>query len=128
MDLTTWQTIDDATDNVGKIHLHTEDDGHVLNVWKAPTEDDAQMKVYPSEGILKGIYNDGDVTSEADIIAGGILEHDTSKPLTENLYDLCGGHFFVMIHEDPDAGGKGILKGIAEPTKQGEKACSKLGF
>ena len=128
MDLTTWQTIDDATDNVGKLHLHTVDDGHVLNVWKAPIEDDAQMKAYPSLGILTGIYDDSDVTSEEDATAGGIGHHDVSKPLTENLDDLCNGNFFVMIHEDPSLGGKGILKGLAEPTNQGEKVCKKLGF
>ena len=128
MDLTTWQTIDTAADDVGKVHLHTDDDGHVLNVWKAPIEDDEQLKVIPSKGILKGIYDDSDVTSAEDAAAGGIGHHDVSKPLTENIDDLCNGNFFVMIHEDPSLGGKGVLKGYAEPTKQGEKLCNKLGY
>ncbi len=125
MDLTGWQTIDDVTDNVGKVHLHTDADGHVLNVWKAPVEDDAQMKAIPSKGILKGIYDDSDVTSDEDVAAGNIGHHDTSKPLTANLDDLCNGSFFVMIHE---AAGPGVLKGYLDTTKQGEKACNKLGF
>lgn len=125
MDLTDWQTIDDASDNVGKVHLHTDDDGHVLNVWKAPIEDDAQMKAIPAKGIIKGIYDDSDVTSPEDAAAGNIGHHDVSKPLTSSLDDLCGGTFFVMIHE---ASGPGVLKGYLDTTKHGEKACNKLGF
>ena len=126
MDLTGYQTIGDDTDDVVKAHLHTVIDHHVLNVWKGPVEDDAQMKAYPSEGILTGIYDDDDITSQDDINAGGIGDHDTSKPLTENLDDLCNGDFFVMVHGGPS--GKGVLMGTAEPTKQGEKICNKLGF
>jgi hypothetical protein len=127
MDLTGWQTVGNTADDVGKVHLHSAADGnaHVLNVWKAPIEDDAQMKAIPSKGILKGIYDDSDVTSAEDALAGNIGHHDTSKPLTANVDDLCNGDFFVMIHE---AAGPGVLKGFFEPTKQGDKICNKLGF
>ena len=127
MDLTGWQTVGNTDDDVGKVHLHSAADGnaHVLNVWKAPIEDDAQMKAYPSKGIIKGIYDDSDVTSDEDARAGGIGHHDTSKPLTANVDDLCNGDFFVMVHE---AAGPGVLKGFLEPTKQGDKICNKLGF
>ena len=127
MDLTGWQTVGNTADDVGKVHLHSaaDENAHVLNVWKAPIEDDAQMKAYPSKGIIKGIYDDSDVTSTEDATAGGIGHHDTSKPLTANVDDLCKGDFFIMVHE---ATGKGILKGFLEPTKQGDKICNKLGF
>ena len=130
MDLTGWQSPGDTTDDVGKVHLHDSQiketgsgmGDHVLNVWKAPIEDDAQMKAIPSKGILKGIYDDGDVTPSSNT---SIPSQDRSKPLTENLEDLCNGDFFVMIHE---AAGPGVLKGSLEPTKQGEKICNKLGY
>lgn len=127
MDLTGWQTVGDTTDDVGKVHLHSaaDDNAHVLNVWKAPIEDDAQMTAYPTEGILRGNYDDSDITTVEEATAGGIGHHDTSKPLTANLDDLCNGDFFVMIHE---AAGPGVLKGFLDPTKHGDKICKKLGF
>ena len=125
MDLTGWQTVSTTLDDVGKVHLHNEElnNAHVLNVWKAPIEDDEQMKAVPSKGVLKGIYDDSDITSEQDAQDGNIGHHDTSKPLTENLDGLCNGSFFVMIHE---AAGPGVLKGFLEPTKQENKICEKL--
>lgn len=127
MDLTGWQTVGDASDDVGKVHLHSAElgDAHVLNVWKAPIEDDSQMRAYPSEGILMGNYDDSDITTDEEAAAGGIGHHDRSKPLTANLDDLCNGAFFVMIHE---AAGPGVLKGFLESTSHGEKICKKLGY
>ena len=118
MDLTGWQTVGNTADDVGKVHLHSAADknAHVLNVWKAPIEDDDQMRVIPALGIIKGIYDDGDVTPHD---AG--VHHGESLPLTDNLGDLCDGKFYVMIHNGP-----GVLKGFAEPTSQGEKLCKKL--
>ena len=122
MDLTGFQTPADTSDDVSALHLHDAalGDGttgpHVLNVWKAPIEDDAQMKVIPALGIIKGIYDDSDVTPHD---AG--VHHGESLPLTDNLGDLCNGKFYVMVHS-----GDGVLKGFAEPTNQGEKLCKKL--
>lgn len=128
MDLTGWQTLDhgapDTTDDVTAIHLHDAalGDGingpHVLNVWKAPIEDDDQMKAYPARGIVKGIYDDSDVTPHH---AG--VHHGPSLTLTDKVGDLCNGDFYVMVHQ-----GDGVLKGFAEPTKQGDKLCKKLGY
>ena len=135
MDLTGWQTVEydhdgdilpvSANDDVTAVHLHDTALGtngmtgpHVLNVWKAPIEDDSQMKVIPELGIIKGIYDDGDVTPDS---AGHV--HGPSLTLTDKVGDLCNGDFYVMIHQ-----GGGVLKGDAIPTKQGEKACKKLGF
>jgi len=102
------------------VHLHDvalDDDGingsHVLNIWKLLVEDDAQMKVIPALGIIKGIYDD--VNPHND--------HGPTLPLTDNVCDLCNGDFYVMIHNSP-----GVLKGFLEPTNQGEKICKKLGL
>jgi len=125
MDLTGFQTPNVDTDNVTGVHLHDValgDDGvngpHVLNIRGAPIEDDAQMRSIPALGILKGIYDDGDVTPHD---AG--VHHGESLPLTDNLGDLCNGDFYVMIHNGP-----GVIKGFAEPTSQGEIICKKLGY
>jgi len=122
MDLTGFQTPADTSDDVSALHLHDASLGdgingpHVLNVWKAPIEDDDQMRVIPALGIIKGIYDDSDVTPHD---AG--VHHGESLPLTDNLGDLCNGKFYVMLHNGP-----GVLKGFAEPTSQGEKLCEKL--
>lgn len=126
MDLTGWQTVDhDGTlDDVTAVHLHDAalGDGvtgpHVLNVWKAPIEDDDQMRSIPALGIIKGIYDDSDVTPHD---AG--VHHGPSLTLTDKIGDLCNGDFYVMVHQGP-----GVLKGDAIPTKQGEKLCNKLGY
>ena len=125
MDLTGYQTVshdDSGFDNVTGIHLHDaglgSGDGngpHVLNIWKMPTEDDAQMKVIPALGIVKGIYDDNDVNPHND--------HGPTQPLTDNVGDLCNGEFYVMVHNGP-----GVVKGFLEPTSQGEKICKKLGY
>ena len=76
------------------------------------------MRSIPALDIIKGIYDDGDVTPHnADV------HHGKSLPLTDNLGDLCNGDFYVMVHNGP-----GVLKGFAEPTSQGEKICKKLGY
>ena len=134
MDLTGWQTVEydhnenilpaSANDDVTAIHLHDAAltpgplGPHVLNVWKAPIEDDSQMEVIPALGIIKGIYDDGDVTPSD---AGHV--HGPTLTLTDKVGDLCNGDFYVMIHQ-----GGGVLKGDTIPTKQGEKLCKKLGF
>ena len=54
---TTPETIDDVT----KLHLHEgHRNSHVLNVYKAPGEDDDDLVVKPTKGIIKGIWDDGD--------------------------------------------------------------------
>lgn len=74
------------------------------------------MKIIPAKGIIKGIYDDSDVTPHD---AG--VHHGASLPLTDKLGDLCNGDFYVMIHQGP-----GVLKGDVEPTSQGDKLCKKL--
>ena len=109
----------DTSDDVTKLHIHESHHGaHVLNVYKAPGQDDNDLVVKPTEGIIKGIWDDGDENQSY----GG---HNNSETFTSQLENLCSGELFVMIHGD---GGAGALKGSIEPTKQGEKICNKLGF
>lgn len=107
----------ETSDDVTKLHLHEGTGGaHVLNVYKAPGEDDGDLVVKPTRGIIKGIWDDGDVNHTY----GG---HNNSETLTSQLKNLCEGNLFTMIHGD---GGAGVLKGFIEPTSDGEKICKKL--
>jgi len=109
----------ETSDDVTKLHFHESHHGaHVLNVYKAPGQDDDDLVVKPTRGIIKGIWDDGDENQSY----GG---HNNSETFTSQLENLCSGELFVMIHGD---GGAGVLKGSIEPTKQGQKICHKLGF
>ena len=107
----------DPDDDVTKLHIHENHHGaHVLNVYKAPGEDDKDLVVKPTKGIIKGIWDDGDENQSY----GG---HNNSETFTSQLENLCSGELFVMIH---GKGGDGALRGAIEPTSYGEKACNKL--
>jgi len=109
----------DANDDVTKLHLHESEHGaHVLNVYKAPGQDDDDLVVKPTKGTIEGIWDDGDENQTY----GG---HNNSETFTSQLETLCDEGLFTMIH---GVGGAGVLKGSIELTKQGEKACNKLGF
>jgi hypothetical protein len=109
----------DPSDDVTKLHIHESYHGaHVLNVYKAPGQDDDDLVVKPTRGIIKGIWDDGDENQSY----GG---HNNSETFTSQLENLCSGELFVMIHGN---GGIGVLKGSIEPTRQGERICDKLGF
>jgi len=107
----------ETSDDVTKLHLHEAHHGaHVLNVYKAPGEDDKDLVVKPTKGIIKGIWDDSDENQTY----GG---HNNSETLTSQLKNLCEGELFTMIH---GVGGVGVLKGDIEPTSNGEKICEKL--
>ena len=109
----------ETDDDVTKLHIHESHHGaHVLNVYKAPGQDDDDLVVKPTKGIIKGIWDDSDENQSY----GG---HNNSETLTSQLENLCSGELFVMIHGKD---GAGALKGSVEPTKQGDKICNKLGF
>ena len=110
----------DPSDDVTKLHLHESEHGaHVLNVYKDPGQDDADLVVKPTKGIIKGIWDDGDENLAYED------HHNNSQTFTSQLETLCDEDLFTMIH---GADGVGVLKGDIELTKQGEKACKKLGF
>lgn len=108
----------ETSDDVTKLHIHEGTGGaHVLNVYKAPGEDDDDLVVKPTNGIIKGIWDDGDENlTYSD-------HHNNSQTLTSQLKNLCEGNLFTMIHGD---GGAGVLKGFIEPTSDGKKICEKL--
>lgn len=117
MDISGGATSDTA-DDVTKLHLHEgHHNAHVLNVYKAPGEDDNNLVVKPTKGVIKGIWDDSDenLTYEDP--------HNNSQKFTSQLHNLCSGNLFTMIHGDA---GIGVLKGFIIPTAQGEKLCDKL--
>lgn len=110
----------DTSDDVTKLHIHESEEGaHVLNVYKAPGQDDDDLVVKPTKGIIKGIWDDSDENHTYPD------HHNNSQTFTSQLEALCSEGLFVMIHGD---GGAGVLKGDIELTQQGQKACKKLGF
>jgi hypothetical protein len=86
-----------ATETVTKIHLHVAEFGtngpHVLNVLGAPDRDDDDLEVNPTNGVLKGIWDDGD---ETDVPS----ESGRSKKLSEHLGSLCDDLIYVNVHSD----------------------------
>jgi hypothetical protein len=111
----------ETSDDVTKLHLHEGTGGaHVLNVYKAPGEDDDDLVVKPTKGIIKGIWDDSDENQTY----GG---HNNSETLTSQLKNLCDGNLFTMIHGNDGASQQpGVLKGFIESTSHGEKICEKL--
>ena len=117
MDISGGATLD-ISDDVTKLHIHEGTDGaHVLNVYKAPGEDDDDLVVKPTKGIIKGIWDDSDENLTYPD------HHNNSQTLTSQLKNLCEGNLFIMIHGDD---GAGVLKGFIQPTNDGEKICKKL--
>ena len=131
LDSTGFVTPSDSSDDITKLHLHLTQPGghhpnpHVLNVAGAPIQDDNNLVLKPNKGIIRGAWDDGDVTPHGTLGPSGepIGHHDASKKLSDHLENLCDGKLFTMIHGD---GGPGILKGDIEPTKRGERLCDRL--
>ena len=121
---------DGALDDIDGIHIHkmTNDDTsnpkgpHQLNVFGNPGFDDPQVVVKPVQGIVKGIWDDGD-----ENLSYG--EPNNSHTLTENLGLLCDGKVFSAVHgelEDRPDHKAPYVKMLLEPTKNGEKICQKI--
>lgn len=125
----------DVSDDVGKLHFHKamsfmpsgEPMGpqHVLNIYKQPRQDDRDLVIRPTEGILKGVWDDGDAFLE------GPLDDQTQK-LTEMHEDLCTENIFLMVHGtevdgdgNPTGAKPGFLKAVLETTPKGDKFCEK---
>ena len=129
---TDHHTPDGALDDIDGMHIHkmTNDDflnpkgPHQLNVFGNPGFDDFDVVVRPAQGIVKGIWSDGDENTSYG-------EPDNTHTLTENLELLCEGKVFSAVHgeiEDRPDHKAPYVKMVLEPTKQGNKICDKLGY
>lgn len=94
----------DRTDlsDVTKIHIHVGEVGnngpHVLNIFGLPREDDADLTVDYTQGILSGIWDDGDAINPStgtlfDPTAGG-----TTKLLSNFVDELKTGGLYLQVH------------------------------
>ena len=112
----------DESDDIDGSHIHkhmtspaTNPKGpHVLDAFENPGFEDPDVVVKPVQGIIEGIWDDGDLPTT----------------LTSNLESLCEGKIFTAVHgEDLDKPHHTApyLKMVLEPTHQGEKVCKKLG-
>jgi hypothetical protein len=123
---------DGALDDIDGMHIHKMTNGdvanpkgpHQLNVFGNPGFDDFDVVVRPAQGIVTGIWSDGDRNTSYG-------EPDNSHTLTENLGLLCEGKVFSAVHgeiEDRPDHKAPYVKMVLEPTKQGNKICDKLGY
>lgn len=82
-----------AFDDVIGIHFHAGPPGvsgpHVLNVYKAPSDDDADLVVKPHAGVVRGRWDDGDENLSLPV---------PSRKLSELIDDLCEGRIYVAVH------------------------------
>ena len=85
-----------ADDDVTGIHIHVAPVGsngpHTLNIYLAPSEDDADLVVDPVAGTLSGSWDDGDVIATPPFTPG-----DT-KPLSDFIDELLNGDLYFQLH------------------------------
>ncbi len=128
-----WPLTASDVDDITKIHLHNNVPGvagpHVLNVYKAPAQDDADLVVKPLKGVVKGIWDNGDAN---DLAPAGPSHNDSFvftevNPLNNKilLAELCEGNIYANVHGTGDQG-PGALRGNFEATDRGEKICNFL--
>lgn len=112
----------DVADDVTQIHLHNAPPGvtgpHVLNVYKNPAQDDDDLSVLPNQGIVRGLWDDDDLSE-------GLPAGPASVPLSEVVAELCAGNIYANVHGTGDQG-TGALRGNLEPTRQGERVCRAI--
>ena len=130
----------DTNNDIGKMHFHNANLGfingnpddpigpqHILNIFKAPGQDDADLVVKAKKGILKGIWDKGD-TTDRDPQPVGVGNDDTfdiTDKATQEI--LCDGEAFLMIHGVlPDGSLPGFIKASIQPTKAGQNFCADL--
>ena len=123
IDSNTIHHFDGSFDDIDGIHIHKMNQDtdvtnpmgpHVLDTFGNPQFGDSDVVVKPVKGIVKGVWDDGDIP----------------YTLSENLDLLCDGRIFTAVHgeEEDRADHKApYMKMVLEPTKQGKKICDKLG-
>ena len=121
IDSNTTHGFDGSFDDIDGMHIHKMTNGdvtdpkgpHVLDTFGNPQFGDSDVVVKPAQGIVKGVWDDG----------------DAPYALSENLDLLCDGRIFTAVHgeeEDRDDHKAPYMKMVLEPTKQGNKICDKL--
>ncbi len=139
-----WPQTPEAGDDITKIHLHNNVPGvagpHVLNVQKAPAQDDGDLVLKPFKGVIRGIWDDGD-KNYAAVMDPNTRQGGDSVALTEvdpltskvPLAELCKGNIYANVHgtitdDEGNAIGadSGSLRGNLEATDRGEKICKIL--
>ena len=122
IDSNTAYGFDGSFDDIDGIHIHKMNQDadvanpmgpHVLDTSGNPQFGDSDVVVKPAQGIVKGVWDDG----------------DRPYTLSENLDLLCNGRIFTAIHgeeEDRKDHKAPYMKMVLEPTKQGKKICDKL--
>ena len=102
----------DTGDDVTGIHFH-DADGHVLNVYKSPGQDDDDLVIKPTKGIIKGIWDLGDENTSY-----GMGMNSENFMLSET----CASDISVNIHGEAGL----ILTGTINPTAHGTVSCNTL--
>ena len=123
----------DPLNDIGKMHFHkaaafvmNDPDNpmgpqHILNIFRAPAMDDANLVIKPIQGIFKGIWDDADAVDRDG-------DNDDTFKITDKITQesLCQGEVFLMVHgQTPDGGLPGFIKASLQPTDNGEKFCEK---
>jgi hypothetical protein len=115
LDLDGFVTPDVPGDDVTRLHFHFGVPGlagpHILNVYKFPREDDRDLYVKPFDGVIRGVWDDGD-----ENLAG-----IPSYKLSDVIEYLCNGNAYVNAHTvDHETG---AIRGQIQPAS---KVCKKL--
>lgn len=101
-------------DTITKIHLHNNVPGvagpHVLNIFGAPSEDDADLNVDVDARTFTGKWDDGDAN---DLPPAGPSPND-SVAFSDKKSELCAGNLYVNIHSVEH--GPGTLRGQIIPV------------
>ncbi|MEL6936935.1 MAG: CHRD domain-containing protein, partial [Cyanobacteria bacterium J06607_17] len=87
--------------DVTKIHFHIGAPGnngpHALNIFGLPSEDDDDLVVDYENGIITGIWDDGDATDRNG--DGDTDEPGETKPLSEFIEALKAGNLYIQVHD-----------------------------
>jgi len=123
-----WATTADLSDDITKIHLHENPEGvagpHVLNIFKAPAQDDDDLRVKATQGDFTGRWDNGDTNDD------GLPAGPATEPFDgDRLAALCAGNTYVNVHGSDAMGvsDSGVLRGNLSPTKKGKAFCKWLG-
>lgn len=81
-------------DDVTKTHLHQGSifGQHLLNIYKAPGQQDDDLTIKPNKGVLRGVWEDSDSNDPNEIVFG------STKPLTTHTDDLCHNDVWLVLH------------------------------